>query len=84
MSFEKLTPSIEQDCWTADAEQVGQAAALRHGGLSPEDKVTCNQIIHSGDKNPDLRGPNPYADPSKSYDPKAQEALDKIAAKPKK
>jgi hypothetical protein len=68
----------------ADAKQVGLAAELRHGDLSPEDRKTANQIIHSGDKNPNQCGRNPYADPTKSYDPKAQEALDKIVAKQKK
>jgi hypothetical protein len=68
----------------ADAKQVGLAAELRHGHLSPEDRETCNFIIHSGDKDPHKRGHNQYADPTKSYDPKAQEALDKIVAKQKK
>lgn len=40
-----------------------------------------NQIIHSGDPNTHKFGFNPYADSTKSYDPKAQEALDRIAAK---
>jgi len=68
----------------ADAKQVGLAAELRHGDLSPEDRRTCNQIIHSGDKDPHQRGHNPYADRTKSYDPRAQEALNKLVAKQKK
>lgn len=65
----------------ANADQVGQAAALRHGDLEQEDRQTVNQIIHSGDPNPHKFGHNPFADPTKSYDPKAQEALDRIASK---
>jgi hypothetical protein len=68
----------------ANAEQVGQAAALRHGDLPSEDRRTVNQIIHSGDSNPHKFGNNPYADSTKSYDPKAQEALNNIVAKQKK
>ena len=65
----------------ADANQVGLAAALRHGDLSAEDRRTCNQIIHSGDANPHSHGHNPFADRTKTYDPKAQEALERIKAK---
>lgn len=70
-----------QNTRSANADQVGQAAALRHGELSQEDRRTVNQIIHSGDRNPHMCGPNPYADPTKSYDQNAQEALNKISAK---
>lgn len=66
----------------ASAQQVGDAAQIRFGGnLDPADRNTLNQIIHSADANPHQRGHNPYADPTKSYDPKAQAAIDSIKAK---
>lgn len=65
----------------ANASQVGQVAALWHGDLEQEHRREMNQIIHSGDPNTHKFGFNPYADSTKSYDPKAQEALDRIAAK---
>ena len=68
----------------ADARQVGQAAELRHGDLSAEDRRTCGLIIHSGDKDPHKHGYNRFADPSKSYDPKAEAELQKIISKQKK
>ena len=63
------------------AEQKGLAAEWRtfqpHG--SPGWKE-LSQIVHSGDKNPHKYGPNPYADKTNSYDPKAQKALEKYGA----
>jgi len=61
----------------ASAQQKGEAAELRYS-VDPELRRDLNQIVHSGD----VAGPysntyNPYRDLTNSYDPKAQEVLDK-------
>ena len=66
----------------AAAQQIGQAAELRV--TTPKgnpDRGVLNAIIHSDERT--LRGgnPNPYYDPTFSYDPRAQTALNQIRSK---
>ena len=68
----------------ADATQKGRAAEMRNDGTnySYPDRSTLNQIVHSGDTSgPFASTPNPYRDPSNSYDSKAEAALDRIGKK---
>ena len=63
----------------ATAYQKGRAAELRKSLPSGTLKKALNQVVHSGDKN---GGTNPYADPTNSYDPRAQEVIEKAILKP--
>ncbi len=67
------------------SSQAAEAAKIRfEGGISKEDRATLGQMIHSADFNPHKCGPNPYADRTKTFDPKAQEDLDAIKRRQKK
>lgn len=67
----------------ASAQQKGRAAEMRTF-VSGSARSDLNKIVHSGDKDPHKYGKNQFADPSNSYDPKAQKALNKAQAKMKK
>lgn len=62
--------------------QIHKAIQLRGQtpNLSKEDRTILNQIVHSGDiVGPYSTTPNPYRDPTFTYDEKAQTELDRIA-----
>jgi hypothetical protein len=56
--------------------QIGTAATIRTYVPPGELRTQLNQIVHSGDKNPHLHGPNPFADQSLKYDQRAQNIID--------
>jgi len=66
----------------ANAEQKGRAAEMR-SWVNENIKGKMNEclfrdlsfIVHSGDKNPNKAGLNPYADPYNQYDPNAEQKL---------
>jgi hypothetical protein len=57
----------------ASTYQKGQAAELRTF-TTGKVRNKLNQIVHSGDKRP--RKGNVFIDPTNSYDPEAQDAID--------
>lgn len=62
----------------ASTLQKGQAAELRTFVDNKADYQALSYILHSGDDNPHKYGHNPFADSTNSYDPKAQEVIDRI------
>lgn len=63
----------------ASVKQMGEAARLRNNGTeySKEERVSLHQIVHAGDTSGKFsHTPNPYRDPTCTYDPKAQQVLD--------
>jgi hypothetical protein len=65
--------------------QAAEAAKIRFDGrISKEDRAALGKMIHSADSDPHKHGYNPYADPTKTYDPVAQKDLDAIKARQKK
>jgi hypothetical protein len=66
----------------ASESQIGQAAILRGQTVDPSDRIILNQIVHSADVvGPFANTPNAFRDPTTTFDPQAQAALDAIAAK---
>lgn len=61
--------------------QVGAAAEWRFkigSGLTQDERYKLNAIIHSPDRYMRNGTANPYFDPTKQYDPNAQQFLDKM------
>lgn len=64
----------------ASTYQKGEAAEIRNGGgsQSASDRTALNQIVHSGDTSgPWAKTPNPYRDPTNSFDPEAEKVLER-------
>lgn len=69
----------------AAPSQCGYGAELRVGlseQLERKDRRTLNDVVHAGDSpfRPD-GSRNPFFDPTRSFDPRAQKMLDLIAKK---
>ena len=67
----------------ASINQIGEAAKVRgQKNVSKSDRNTLNQIVHSPDTNgPYSETPNKFRDPTCTYDPAAQLAIDSIKKK---
>jgi hypothetical protein len=63
----------------ADSQQIGEAVKLRDTTDDKSTRREANLIVHSGtdDVNKFTKEPNPYYDPTYSYDQNAQDFLDK-------
>ena len=64
----------------ASSEQKGQAAEMRNTpGMPTELRQAANQIVHSGDTaGKYATTPNPFRDPTNSYDSNAQNVLNQM------
>lgn len=70
----RLPHAMEQ--WGASALQKGRAVELRtERRLDSSMRRDLNWIVHSSDPDPHKRGHNPFADPTKTYDRKAQKVI---------
>ena len=58
------------------AQQKGEAAGLRTYVDDKGLKQQLDFIVHSGDRNPNKYGTNPYADRTNSYDAKAEKTIE--------
>ena len=67
----------------ASFQQIGQAAQLRgQHQLTHNERQFCNQVVHSSDTSgPYSKMPNPYHDPTNSYDPAVQARLSALSHK---
>lgn len=83
--LKKSFTDFKQSMSRAHPSQVGKAAKIRFE-FQPQgtDRVILNGIIHSADR-PSPRNnyqkDNPFFDPSKSFDEKAQKELDRMEGK---
>ena len=65
-----------------DVIQAGNAVKLRpHVPKNSPDRQTVNAMVHADESHLKNGQPNPYYDPSDSYDPQAQVALEQLADK---
>jgi hypothetical protein len=70
------------------ALQKGEAAEFRNDNSYAKTSGqydALNQIVHSGDPNGKYaKTPNPYRDPTNTYDPDAQAVIEKVKSQKKK